>query len=245
MTALNSRHLAWPLHLVYVLITLLVVACAQSIPTGSDRLVHAQDIAQVGKMQMQRISTNDFDVLAFVRQGAPQKSDSQSILTVYLEGDGHAWANRFTKSDDPTPLEPVALSLATQDPSANVAYLARPCQFVINTHYDRGCNSEFWTSRRYSAKMIEASNQALDQLKNRYHATQLVLIGYSGGGAIALLVAAQRKDVAKIITVAGNLDTVAWTNIQQLDPLKGSLNPADSAIALEAIPPSTFCRRPR
>lgn len=57
---------------------------------------------------------------------------------------------------------------------------------------------------------------------------QLVLIGHSGGGTLAMLMAESREDVAAIVTLAGNLDVGAWTEHHHYSPLLGSLNPADS-----------------
>ena len=48
---------------------------------------------------------------------------------VYIEGDGYAWATTTDPSDDPTPINPLALRLAAVDDAPNVLYLARPCQF--------------------------------------------------------------------------------------------------------------------
>ena len=53
---------------------------------------------------------------------------------------------------------------------------------------------------------------------------------------MAALVAARRNDVAQLITVAGNLDQAAWTDEHRLLPLTGSLNPADYADKLGALP---------
>lgn len=78
-------------------------------------------------------------------------------------------------------------------------------------------------------------NAALDQVKQRMAAKTLTLVGYSGGGAVAVLLAARRSDIDQLITVAGNLDTVAWTRHHALSPLTGSLNPADEAERLMGI----------
>ena len=69
-------------------------------------------------------------------------------------------------------------------------------------------------------------NTALDQQLN--DGQQLVLIGHSGGGTLAMLMAESRDDVAAIVTLAGNLDVSAWSEHHQYSPLLGSLNPADS-----------------
>lgn len=71
--------------------------------------------------------------------------------------------------------------------------------------------------------------KALDQIKHNAHATDLVLIGYSGGGAIATLLAVQRNDVALLVTIAGNLDTAQHSALHGVSPLSASLNPIDAA----------------
>jgi hypothetical protein len=49
---------------------------------------------------------------------------------------------------------------------------------------------------------------------------------------VAALVAARRTDVDRLVTVAGNLDPTAWAVYQHIQPLTGSLNPADEVDAL-------------
>ena len=71
-------------------------------------------------------------------------------------------------------------------------------------------------------------------MKIKIYAT-FELIGYSGGGAVALLIGVKRDDIDKIITVAGNIDTEFWTQYHNIDPLSNSLNPADFVETLQAI----------
>lgn len=67
----------------------------------------------------------------------------------------------------------------------------------------------------------------MDALKQRFGATRLTLVGYSGGAAVAALLATRRNDVARLVTVDGNLDHRAWTAHHRVTPLTGSLNPAE------------------
>ena len=152
---------------------------------------------------------------------------------VYLEGDGHAWDDRHTPSTDPTPREPVALQLAVQDPSPNVLYLGRPCQYECRN--DRRCHQRYWTSHRYAEAVIDSTDEAIKGVIGE-KAGKIGLIGYSGGGAVAVLLAARRDDVDWLITIAGNLDQGAWTDYHGVSPLNGSLNPADAAEAIQRIP---------
>jgi hypothetical protein len=178
-----------------------------------------------------RIKTDSFILTAYLPR-EPQRAD---ILTVYIEGDGMAWVSGSRASDDPTPINPVGLELAMRHPRGAAAYLARPCQFVAAT--DRtGCDTHAWTDGRYSDGVVEASGQALDVLLSVFAADKLRLVGYSGGGAVATLLAARRKDVIQLVTVAGLLDHRSWTTEHHIAPLSASLNPADYAPALLDIP---------
>lgn len=203
-------------------------------PPISERISHAQSIAKQAGFQSTVISTSQFELVTF-RKGTRQLTDR---LVIYIEGDGHAWKTASLPSDNPTPINPLALSLAVQDPRSGVAYLARPCQFANPP--SRGCSESVWTSARFSPAVITSMNSAIDTLKNEFGAKQLVLVGYSGGGAVAVLIAAQRQDVRQIVTVAGNLDTQAWVDLYGLEPLTGSLNPASVASSLRSMPQVHF-----
>lgn len=175
-----------------------------------------------------------FHLAAFVRFSAPSP-----VLRVYIEGDGHAWDTMTRPSDDPTPWSPVSLELAVRDPAPAVAYLARPCQYVpLGT--DAACTRAAWTGARYSPAVIASIDAALDRLKALAHARALELVGFSGGGAVAVLAAARRHDVRNIRTVAADLDTALWTREHDVSPLSGSLNPVSVAAAVAAVPQVDF-----
>lgn len=156
-------------------------------------------------------------------------------LSVYIEGDGYAFINRHRLSDDPTPRRPVALELAVRDPAPNVVYLARPCQYVTGAHR-RNCHPAYWSVARYAEEVVAAINAAIDRLLTVSGAPRVALYGYSGGGAVALLVAARRSDVLRVVTVAGVLDSDTWTGLDGMAPLSASLNPADLAARLVRVP---------
>ena len=54
----------------------------------------------------------------------------------------------------------------------------------------------------------------------------VVLIGFSGGAQVAGLIASAKQglNVKKIITIAGNLDHLVWTQYHNLPPLNESMN---------------------
>ncbi|HFH3788663.1 alpha/beta hydrolase [Pseudomonas aeruginosa] len=162
---------------------------------------------------------------------APQDTTKVTRLRIYLEGDGHAWATATQPSLDPTPHNLLVARLAVDDPTPN-AYLARPCQFVMAP----ACEPSLWTHQRFSQEVVTSLSQALDQLKQRYGNQAFELVGYSGGAALALLLAAQRKDVAQVQTLAGNLSPRLWAQMKGLSPLDGSLDPLGYRERLAAIP---------
>lgn len=212
---------------------LALAGCAGLSPT--DRLQQADQWAAQAGWQRQRVATDAFVLMAYVPQRRPQAD----TLTVYIEGDGLAWLSQSEVSPDPTPRNPVGLQLALRHPAGAAAYLARPCQYVQGQDA-RHCNAVFWTDARFAPDVVQATDQALTVLMRGAGARRLVLVGYSGGAAVAALVAARRKDVQQLVTVAGNLDTEAWTRLHHVSPLRGSLNPADAWAQLQGLPQLHF-----
>jgi pimeloyl-ACP methyl ester carboxylesterase len=199
------------------------------------RVQHADRLAAASGWLQTRLHTDAFTLAAYV----PGSAGASDTLTIYIEGDGLAWISRSQVSLDPTPMHPVGLELALRHPAGAAAYLARPCQY-LDAADARNCSPVYWTDRRFAPEMVTAANQAVEQLKQRFNARHLALVGYSGGAAIASLVAARRDDISLLLTVAGNLDHRAWTKHHHASPLKGSLNPADEWRALEKLPQLHF-----
>ena len=207
---------------------LLALAACTSLPAPAARRVTADALAAPREWTETTLSTTAFELAAWF----PRRISPNPELTIYIEGDGLAWLTSDQPSADPTPLHPLALQLALAQPGGNAAYLARPCQFVTSAR----CSQRYWTQARFAPEVIAASNQAVDELKQRFGARQLILVGYSGGAAVAALLAERRNDVVRLVTVAGNLDHRAWTRLLRLTPLGASLNPADERAALTRLP---------
>lgn len=194
------------------------MAACTAFPSPDERHRYASSLAQGQHWQALQLQAGVFRLQAYA---TPARSE---VLTLYLEGDGFAWINAHRPSPDPTPLDPLALRLALAQPSGNAAYLGRPCQYLGDDIAT--CHKRYWTDARFSEEVVHSLDQAADQLKARAGAQRLVLAGYSGGGTLALLLAARREDVVRVITVAGNLDPAAWTHHHRITPLQHSLNPA-------------------
>lgn len=197
--------------------------------------ISAPELARKANWQWTVIPAGAFD-LATAQRKSSNRSD---ILIVYIEGDGFAYAAPGRRSMDPTPTDPLALRLALQHPGKGaVAWLGRPCQYGPRT---RNCRSDYWSVARYSPEVIESASAALDHLlANTDGATRLILVGYSGGGALAALLAERRHDVAALVTVAANLDLGAWVQARGLTPLLRSVDPATDAAKLSRIPQVHF-----
>ena len=208
-----------------------LAACAA--PSPAERKLEAEALAaEFGGGEARVIETSDFDLYARTR------GTSAPLLVVYIEGDGLAWTNRTTASADPTPVDPVALKLALLDKHDAVAYLARPCQYTGrgDGSAGRNCRTTLWTSARYGEEVVAAMDEAVDRLMREAGAHEVALVGFSGGGTVASLIAARRGDVAWLKTVASPLDIAAFTRHHAVSPLAESLNPIDAAATLSRVP---------
>ena len=112
--------------------------------------------------------------------------------------------------------------LAFGDYSPNVVYLARPCQFIMSD----SCSVRHWTSARFSYETIDATYKAIKHIVGK---REVILVGFSGGAQVAGLVSVLNRDlnIKKVISVAGNLDHLEWTEYHTLPSLNESLNLAD------------------
>jgi hypothetical protein len=187
------------------------------------------------------IDTSAQDALIRSYLKSPSSANQDKIgLTIYIEGDGAAWTARQFAPSNPTPRHALGAQLASEDPSSLVAYLGRPCQYLDSEQLKR-CDPSLWTDGRFSPAAISLGNKAIDLLLQRlapysaHKQPQIRLVGYSGGGAYAVLLASKRTDVSCLITIAAPLDIEAWSGIQRIAPLHTSLNPASPSQILQKI----------
>lgn len=143
-------------------------------------------------------------------------------LDVYLDGDGRAWLGPGRPAWDPTTRNPLVIRLMALDPGPAI-YLGRPCYGGLHT--DKSCHPWYWTHGRYASEVVESLAAALAKIEKRLGPRPLRLIGYSGGGTLAMLLAARLPRVETVVTLAGNLDPMAWTALHGYTPLHGSLQP--------------------
>jgi pimeloyl-ACP methyl ester carboxylesterase len=152
-------------------------------------------------------------------------ADSQgegSVWHLYIEGDGQPWLGRHSVAPDPTAARPLMLRLMQQDAAPRI-YLGRPCYLGMAS--EAACKPWVWTHGRYSQQVVSSLQAAIEKLVERYAIEELALFGHSGGGALAMLLAERIPQIRMVVTLAGNLDTQAWTKKHGYSQLAGSLNP--------------------
>ena len=177
--------------------------------------------ALAGTLGMSRsvLEAGGFRSLVYMRSaGGPQ----DARLAIFIEGDGVPWRGGMQPSLDPTTGNPLALKLLAQTPGT-AAYVSRPCYQEMT---GPRCTPERWTMQRYSEEIVSSMTEAVRTTARRANAQKVRLVGYSGGGVLAVLIAERLDNVAAVITVGANLDTDAWTRHHGYLPLSGSLNPA-------------------
>lgn len=170
------------------------------------------------------ITAGVFRLATYTRK-TDQLQPSQSLV-IYIEGDGAPWVTPYHPPQDPTPFRPMALSLAVEDASPVVVYIGRPCQYLELAAL-RQCDSRYWIERRFAPEVIAAYDEAVSRLKKSYSAKRIKLVGYSGGGVIATLLAMRRNDVELLLTVAAPLAVSEWIAWHGASPLTGSLDPVN------------------
>ncbi|WP_294895422.1 alpha/beta hydrolase [Sulfuricurvum sp. RIFOXYD12_FULL_44_77] len=207
---------------------LFLAGCTHTIPTPQERMKTADTLTHSSQLSKYTYKTEHFNIMSYHKNPSSCEQDN---LHLYIEGDGLAWISSQRVSQNPTPINPVALKLALKDEHSCIVYLSRPCQYVS----DQNCTSKYWTSHRFSPEILGSYNELLNTLKTYYNVSSFNLYGYSGGGTIATLLTAQRKDIKQLVTIAGNLDTSYWTLHHSITPLSGSLNPADFSDSLDNI----------
>jgi hypothetical protein len=146
-------------------------------------------------------------------------------LHIYLDGDGSPW-NRdgLLVNSDPTPRQYLVLQLMSLDSSPAVL-IGRPCYHGFSQ--DIHCHPLLWTHARYSEKVVSAIHDAIQNVFKESSASELVLIGYSGGGTLAMLAAERILQTRAVVTLAGNLDLAGWARLHGYSLLEGSLDPAE------------------
>jgi hypothetical protein len=195
---------------------LLLVACA----SPSQRMDRAAQRAGLTRSVVQGTS---FRHLVYAKSSANSPAEE---LTVFLEGDGIPWIGGRIPADDPTTRDALALHLMIKSGGRSL-YVARPCYQEM---HDATCSAELWTFARYSDAIVNSMTKVIEMKAAELNPQRIRLVGYSGGGVLAVLVAERLNNIDSVVTIAANLDVNAWATHHGYLPLHDSLNPAQSAL---------------
>lgn len=153
-------------------------------------------------------------------------------LHIYIAGDGTPRDAARYDPPDPTPTADPTFELMSLDPAPSIL-LGRPCQ-----HITGACDPLHFTLGRYGEPVVASMAVALRSFLVEQQARdsiELVLIGYSGGGTLATLLAARLPEAIALVTLGANLDTAAWVARHGYEPLIYSLNPAERPPLRESL----------
>ena len=195
-------------YLLFLLI--LLVNCSQSSPDQ-----RKQNIEQLNsnKFSQNTYSTEFFNIYSL------EKIINANKLTIYIEGDGLSWVDRFTPSKDPTPANPFAFKMALIDKNENIIYLARPCQY----EWSNNCSKDIWTISQYSSSVLNSYKEIINYLSKSFN--EIHLVGYSGGAGITMYLGSiENKKIKSIRTIAGNINHNELSKILNISRLKKSIN---------------------
>jgi pimeloyl-ACP methyl ester carboxylesterase len=162
-----------------------------------------------------------FDLLAIEHRAAGPG------VTLFIEGDGRPWqiGGRHVSSD-PTPGSPLLLPQMLAWPGTAL-YLGRPCYFGLGP--EQRCKPELWSFARYSPEVVGAMREAADAwLEGLPDIDELTLVGHSGGGVLALLMAEALTAVKhiRVVALSTPVSLERWTELHGYQPLGGSVDPA-------------------
>lgn len=187
---------------IYFLCIVLLGACA------------TQPLQAPKRYQYKELHTPAFTLAAWVKEAS-----ATAPFHIYIEGDGRAYTNSGRPSRNPTPKGVLMRQMAFEDNAANVAYIARPCQFVN----DPVCTQKDWTTARFSPRVVASMAEAIRQIVGQ---RPVEIYAYSGGALVSGLIIENYPEIKtqKWVTYAGLLNHKSWTERQKLAPLTGSMD---------------------
>lgn len=180
-----------------------------------------QGMATAAHLETRVDATGGLPIRWLAKDGAARRDR----VRVYIEGDGRPWiGGGNVLSPDPTPRTPYVLSLMISD-ATDAIYLGRPCYFGLA--YAPGCQPKIWTDARFSQQVIDAMAASLSRwLTEHPKVKNLTLVGHSGGGVLAILLAERVVKVDRVIALASPVSLQNWVRLHGYRPLSGSLDPA-------------------
>lgn len=182
-----------------------------------------EHLLQSGDIESATIHSDHFQHRIF-RSVMPTSASTSNRIYIYIGGDGRPWRTPTQIAKDPTSERSVMLeSMLRGDPES--VFVGRPCYYKVA---DSRCMGNWWTHDRYHPEVVESLVEVVKQLAENHQ--ELWLVGYSGGGALAVLVGNRLSRPVNVLTVNANLDHRAWTEYHHYSPLSGSLNPIEDSV---------------
>ena len=222
VTITTMKNFIWIIFLVSILLS----GCSTNKDVAT-RVKESQDLATQNNFQAQLVKGGDFVLTTYQRI-----TDRNQPFVFYIEGDGQL-KYRGGGSNNPTPASPMLLKLAAMDKRPNVVYIARPCQYT-SLETNPKCVSDYWLDKRMNEEVVTSINEVINTINN---GQKFNLVGFSGGGGIAVIIGAKNKNTKDIITIAGNLDTEKFDKHHNYRGyLIKSLNPIKYAKQINDIP---------
>src|SRR5580765_1079661 len=117
-----------------------------------------------------------------------------TVLHVYIDGDGTPDIGGYPAAD-PTSRNPLMLRLLDLDPGPAVL-LGRPCYDGLAD--DAGCRPALWMDERYSEAVVASMAAALREILAQGPYKRVAWFGHSGGGSLAVLLAARVPETAAV-----------------------------------------------
>lgn len=194
------------------MLTLSLVACSASSQFSRS--------AQEQKLLREDITVNSLPLVIF----RDATLDDSSTVHFYIDGDGSPWIAGKRIANDPTSRSQIILDLIANDPTKSIL-IGRPCYYLAPRNRPETCHQKWWTSHRYSRAVVTAMSNVIAEQISRINPQYVQLIGYSGGGTLAMLIAKELGEtIDGVITIAANLDVDRWLALHQFSPLATNLN---------------------
>ena len=199
----------------------LFILCAALVAACGGARIRPDDAAAAAGLTKAVVRGAAFEHSTYSGDG----STARAPVWVYIEGDGVPWTDEIIPADDPTPRALVAFSMMIEGPRPAV-YLGRPCYF--DARRDARCEPVWWTHRRFGPEVIDSMVTALRRIVDArgWSGRRINLVGFSGGGTLATLMASQIDELCALVTLASPLDVDEWSASRGFSPLAGSANPA-------------------
>jgi len=157
-------------------------------------------------------------------------------LRVYIDGDGVPFVTPSRVAQDPTPRKSLMMRLMAQDPNPAI-FVSRPCYYSAghDSAQPLCADPRTWTTGRYGEAVVRSMAAAIAAAGRARGYRAITLIGHSGGGTLAVLIAARLPAVRRVVTLSGNLDPERWAAHHGYSPLTDSLSPLSARLAPEVV----------